>query len=553
MLAQLSIRNLLLFTTQDVTFAAGLNALTGETGAGKSMLLDALGLVLGERSDAGLIRAGEEQASVTATFDVTGHTALKAELNALGLEDADELIIRRTLSKDGKSKAFINDEAVSVTGLKRIGELLVARHGQHDQRGLLEVKEHRKVLDVFGGYEKLLTQLATHYHAWKAAEAALSKVEEDIEKALREEDYLRHMVKELAALAPVEGEETQLVEARQTGQQRKKLQGSFEQLRETLEGNQPIISRIAQAEKQAARLDLDEGAKTALLASLNNASRELDDALVQLDALTGGSELDESSLESMEDRLHALRGAARKYHTQVDGLEAVLKDAQHQLTTLSNQQAEREAASKRLKETRALYEAVAAEVFMKREAAGEKLCKAVEKELKALMMAATSIKVSQTELAENQWGEAGKHSVQFDVSTNKGQAFGALNKVASGGELSRLLLAMKVVLRETQEASSAIFDEIDAGTGGAVAEAIGLRLKQLSTHQQVMVVTHLPQVAAQAQHHLHIEKQTKAGNTITKVRTLSAADRQEELARMLSGATISDEARKAAQKLLQAS
>ncbi|MBN8542665.1 MAG: DNA repair protein RecN [Alphaproteobacteria bacterium] len=547
MLSQLSIRNLLLFTSQEVEFGTGLNTLTGETGAGKSMLLDALGLVLGERSDAALIRAGEDQASVTATFHVEENRLLKSVLDELGLNVEDELIIRRTISKDGKSKAFVNDEAVSVTGLKRIGELLVARHGQHDQRGLLEVKEHRKALDAFGGYEKLLTQLATHYHAWKAAEAALANVEAEIEKALREEEYLRHTVQELSALNPVEGEEAELADARQQAQQAKKLRESFDQLREMLEGGQPIVGRLVQAEKLAGRLGLE-----ALTTTLANASREVDEALVQLDKLSGG-DVDESALEAKEDRLFALRDAARKYHCQVDGLEAVLKTAQQQLTTLNNQQAERAAAAKRLKETRAAYDAAAAEIFDKRAAAGEKLCKAVEKELKALMMAATSIKVSQTELPEAQWGEAGKHTVQFDVSTNKGQAFGALNKVASGGELSRLLLAMKVVLRETQEASSAIFDEIDAGTGGAVAEAIGQRLKELSANQQVMVVTHLPQVAAQANHHLHIEKQTKAGSTVTKVKTLSRSDRAEELARMLSGATISDEARKAAKKLLQAS
>lgn len=547
MLTQLSIHNLLLFTSQDVEFGAGLNALTGETGAGKSMLLDALGLVLGERSDAALIRAGEEQASVTATFQMEEHVLLKAVLEELGLSIENELIIRRTITKDGKSKAFINDTPVSVAGLKRMGELLVARHGQHDQRGLLEVKEHRKTLDSFGGYTKLLTQLSTQYHAWKAAEAALATIEMEIDKALREEEYLRHMVTELSALNPVEGEETTLIDARQQIQQAKKLRENFDQLREMLEGGQPIIGRLVQAEKLASRLGLD-----ALITTLANASREVDEALIQLDKLSG-NDVDESALEAKEDRLFALRDAARKYHVNVDGLEAALKIAQQQLTTLNNQQAERAVAAKRLQEARAAYDAAAAEIYTKRLATGEKLCKAVEKELKALMMATTSIKVSQSELPEMQWGETGKHTVQFDVSTNKGQAFGALNKVASGGELSRLLLAMKVVLRETQQASTAIFDEIDAGTGGAVAEAIGLRLKQLSASQQVMVVTHLPQVAAQAEHHLHIEKQTKAGTTITKVKTLAAMERTEELARMLSGATITDEARKAAKKLLQAS
>ncbi|MFN8971582.1 MAG: DNA repair protein RecN, partial [Alphaproteobacteria bacterium] len=425
-------------------------------------------------------------------------------------------------------------------------ELLVARHGQHDQRGLLETREHRQLLDRFAGHAKPLAQLAQHYQAWQEAQVRVKALDAAIAEAIREEEFLTHMVQELTELAPEAGEEAKLTEARIQAQQAEKRRAGIEELRELMEGQEPLMNRLIRAEKLAERLAL-----APLGAALSETSRALDEALVALDKLAGeGAEL---SAEAMEDRLFALRDAARKYHVLPDGLAAALAEALEKLRTLNHQQEDRAEATRREAATRAEYLKAADSLSVARAVAAKKLVAAVEKELGALKMAATKLQVTQTELPEAQWGEAGRELVQFEVATNAGQAFGPLAKVASGGELSRLLLAMKVVLRETLAATTAIFDEIDSGTGGAVAEAIGLRLRQLSSHQQVLVVTHLPQVAALAAHHLVIEKQTKAGNTQTRVQTLTPAARKEELARMLSGATISAEARLAAEKLLQAS
>jgi DNA repair protein RecN (Recombination protein N) len=547
MLTQMTIQNLLLFTRAEIAFAPGLNALTGETGAGKSILLDALGLVLGERSDSGLIRSGEVQASVTAEFDIRAHAALKKFLAELELSTEDDtLILRRSLSRDGKSKAFLNDAPVSAAALKQVGALLIARHGQHDQRGLLEVREHRRLLDGFAGHTKPLAMLAETYRRWRKAEEALAQINAAIAEAKREEDYLRHMADELRSLAPKEGEEAALSEARSALQQAAKREAGIHELRAILEGDDAVMSRLMRAEKLADRLALGT-VKDALAAT----SSVLDAALVALDEV--GGEAHDLSPEAVEDRLFALRDAARKYHTPPDGLVEALRAAEAKLHTLNHQEEALRETQNICLEARAEYEKQAKALSMARAVAGKKLAAAVEKELKALKMAATQLRVMQTELNETQWGEAGTELVQFEVATNAGQEFGALGKVASGGELSRLLLAMKVVLRETQDAATAIFDEIDSGTGGAVAEAIGLRLRRLSEEQQVLVVTHLPQVAALADHHLVIEKTARGGQTETRVRGLTPPERKEELARMLSGATISDEARRQAEKLLQAS
>lgn len=547
MLTQMTIQNLLLFTRAEIAFAPGLNALTGETGAGKSILLDALGLVLGERSDSGLIRSGEAQASVTAEFDIRAHAGLKKLLAALELSAEDDtLILRRSLNRDGKSKAFLNDAPVSAAALKQVGALLIARHGQHDQRGLLEVREHRRLLDGFAGHTKPLAALAETYRRWRKAEEGLAQINAAIAEAKREEDYLRHMVDELRSLAPKEGEEAALSEARSALQQAAKREAGIRELRAILEGDDAIMSRLVRAEKLADRLAL--GAVKDTLAATSSA---LDAALVVLDEVD--MEAHTLSPEAVEDRLFALRDAARKYHTPPNGLVEALRAAEAKLHTLNHQEEALRETQNICHEARAEYEKQAKALSVARAAAGKKLAAAVEKELKALKMAATQLRVTQTELNETQWGEAGTELVQFEVATNAGQEFGALAKVASGGELSRLLLAMKVVLRETQDAATAIFDEIDSGTGGAVAEAIGLRLRRLSEEQQVLVVTHLPQVAALADHHLVIEKTARGGQTETLVRGLTPPERKEELARMLSGATISDEARRQAEKLLQAS
>jgi DNA repair protein RecN (Recombination protein N) len=547
MLTHLSIRNILLLKRCDIAFAAGLNVLTGETGAGKSILLDALGLVLGERSDAGLVRSGETQASVSAEFDIRANAAVGALVAELELEPADTLLLRRSLAADGKSRAFINDAPVSVTALKRFGELLVARHGQHDQRGLLDSKTHRDVLDAYAGHASLVMKTAETYTQWKQAVHALEALSARAEQAARDEAWLKQTVEELGALAPEPGEEVLLVAQRKTAADARQSLAGLEAALQLLTEADGAALQLRQAAKHLSKTSVLPPEVSEQLATAENIVEEVS---VAIERAMDAANLDPAALEAAEDRLHALRGAARKYNVVVALLPELLADAQTKMKTLTNLVAENAAASKALNEAENNYRAASAALFAAREKAADKMCKAVVKELKALMMASTQLRVVQSELPQQSWGADGMHQVSFEVATNTGMPFGALSKVASGGELSRLLLAMKVVLH-AGGATTSIFDEIDTGTGGAVAEAMGVRLKLLAKSTQVLVVTHAPQVAAQAQHHLFIRK--SGGKQVsTQVDVLDASARKEELARMLSGAIISDEARKAADKLIQA-
>lgn len=548
MLAHLSIRNILLLKTCDIHFTDGLNVLTGETGAGKSILLDALGLVLGERSDAGLVRAGEAQAVVSAEFTVGDHKALRVLLDELELDGGDTLLLRRSLNADGKSRAFVNDAPVSVSALKRIGELLVERHGQHDQRGLMDSKTHRALLDSAAGNAALLTKTAAAFAVWKDARAAYETLQQSVRGSAAEEEWLRMSVRELETLDPQEGEEEQLVEQRAKANEAKKSIQHLQEALERLLGGDGLALAIRQSVKSLSRAQGD--AVTAIVAALERAETELEEATVALEALVDAADLDPAALERAEDRLHALRAAARKYNVAVAVLPGLLAESRDKLSRLSNFDAEEKKLSAAVAQTRAEYTAAAEALSQARAKAAAGLIKAVTKELASLKMASTQLRVAQTKLPEQSWGEAGDEQVTFEVATNAGQSFGPLSKVASGGELSRLLLALKVILRG-KAGSAAIFDEIDTGTGGAVAEAIGQRLRKLAESTQVLVVTHLPQVAAQAAHHLFISK--SGGKQVeTTVVMLDKAERTEELARMMSGATISNEARKAATKLLQA-
>lgn len=550
MLAHLSIRNILLLKSCEIDFTAGLNVLTGETGAGKSILLDALGLVLGERSDASLVRSGETSASVTAEFFMPPKHAARALLAELELEADDLLILRRSLAADGKSRAFVNDAPVSVAALKRLGEALVERHGQHDQRGLLDAKTHRTALDAYAGNAALLKKTASTFAAWKQARQAYDDLQSRMRGSAGEEEWLRHSVAELEKLDAQEGEEERLVEARARANQVRQSIASLEQALQQIHAHGGLALALRQATRSLQKAPGDGETLTPIIAGLERAETELEEATIALEKLVQAAELDPAEFERAEDRLHALRAAARKYHVSVEGLPGLLVESQAKLKRLINFDAEQAAAQKTMDDARTLYDAADAVLAQARSKAAQGFGKAIVKELSGLKMANTQLRVNISELPEQSWGEAGKSQVMFEVATNAGQAFGPLSRVASGGELSRLLLALKVVLRG-DSAVTAIFDEIDTGTGGAVAEAIGQRLKKLAEATQVLVVTHLPQVAAHASHHLFI---AKAGSrqVETNVVPLSGQERTEELARMISGATISQEARQAASKLLEA-
>ncbi len=553
MLKQLSIRNIVLISACDIPFEDGLCVLTGETGAGKSILLDALGLALGERGDSGLLRDGEEQASVTAEFHLVPKSTTHGVLSDLGLEADDVLVIRRIIGADGKSRCFVNDQPVSVTGLKRIGETLVEVHGQHDQRGLLDMRTHLDLLDAYGRLEAQRAEVSMLYERWAEKRDALRRLRESIVESQREQDYLQHMCGELRTLAVEEGEEARLADQRATMMQSEKLADTIQDcLRElqhdvavdaALRTAQRILTRSSQAMSVPFQQAVD---------ALERAQLEVQEAVGHLEQIAQDSAYDPHKLESMEERLFAIKAAARKYNIAADDIPKLLHEVEDKLSTIDNQQQRIGEMESDMKTARDVYLSAAQSLSDARGAAAQRLQRALIKELGPLKMGRCRFRVVQEELGEDQWNARGTDAVRFEAATNVGQNYAPLHKIASGGELSRFMLALKVVLASLKSTPTLIFDEIDTGTGGAVADAIGARLALLSDSAQVLVVTHLPQVAARGTHHLYIEKSDSKKATNTTVTVLDVAARKEELARMLAGAEVTDEARGAASKLMEA-
>jgi DNA repair protein RecN (Recombination protein N) len=553
MLTELTIRNIVLIEECALSFSRGLCVLTGETGAGKSILLDALGLVLGQRSEARLVRRGKEQASVTAIFNITTNIQAKIILTELGIEASDELIIRRTLTPDGKTKCFLNDMVVGVTTLKAIGDTLIEVHGQHDGRGLLDPTTHREILDVYGENQLLCKTVEQNFTKWQQTADALAAMERNVAEAIREKDYLEHMQKELGALAAAPGEEETLANSRTLMMQSEKLAETLNDARSELATGKGVIGMINAAQRILTRSALGNDKRfDNVIDALERTLVELGEAENEIEALGRAAEYNPQKLEQMEERLFALRAAARKYNVTTAELPNLLQDVTGKLERLRDQQNHSADLQKNVCENKNTYQKSAESLSKARMKASKKLEEAVTGELDSLKMAATQFKVILSELPEERWSAYGIDSVQFQAATNKGSALAPLHKIASGGELSRFMLAMKVALAKVKSTPSIIFDEIDTGTGGAVADAIGKRLAALGATHQVLVVTHLPQVAARGTHHLRVMKQEKSGETFTEVETLSAKARKEELARMLAGAEVTPEARKAAEKLLQA-
>jgi DNA repair protein RecN (Recombination protein N) len=554
MLARLSIRDIVLIERLDIEFSRGLAVLTGETGAGKSILLDAFALALGGRGDAGLVRHGAGQGQVTAVFDVPkGHPAA-AIMSDNGLDDTGEMILRRVQLADGRTRAFINDQAISVQTLKAVGSALVEIHGQHDERALVDASTHRRLLDAFGGLEKDVAALEALWETRRTATSALEEHRAGMERAAREADYLRHASDELKKLAPKDGEETALAERRTTMMQGEKIATDLREAQEAIGGPHSPVSALSAAvrrlERRAANSPkLVEPAVRAIDAAIN----ALEEADQYLNAALAATDFDPAELERIEERLFALRAASRKYSTPVDRLAALaaqyasdvaLIDAgAEQLKKLETSAAE---ADKR-------YAAAAAKLSAARAKAATKLDKAVNAELPPLKLERASF-TTQLEADAASPGPQGIDHIEFWVQTNPGTRPGPLMKVASGGELSRFLLALKVVLADRGSAPTLVFDEIDTGVGGAVADAIGTRLARLAGKVQVMAVTHAPQVAARAGTHLLISKDAldKGKRVATRVNALAADHRREEIARMLAGAEITAEARAAAERLLKA-
>ena len=551
MLTALSIRDVVLIEALDLDFRAGLGVLTGETGAGKSILLDALGLALGARGDTALVRAGAEQASVTASFDPPADAmAALLDDNGFGYEAGEPLIIRRIVRRDGGSRAFVNDQPASAGLLRELASALVEIHGQHDDRGLLDSRGHRSLLDAFGGYDT--RTVAEAWQRWRAAEAMLATAREEQEDAARDREWLEHSIAELTALAPEPGEEAMLAERRAGMQRGEKIAGELQAIADLLEGSEGGLARLRQAARVLERVSDDHSALAEALAAVDRAIIEGAQAQDKVDEAAEALAFDPAQLEADETRLFDLRALARKHRVQPDDLAALTDELAVRLERISSGSAGIAELEKQVNAARTAYRTAAEALGEARYAAALRLDAAVAGELAPLKLDAARFRTVVEQLPEAQWSAAGQDRVAFEIATNPGAPFGPLARIASGGELSRFILALKVALAAEGGAATMIFDEIDRGVGGAVASAIGERLSRLAETAQVLVVTHSPQVAARGAQHLLIAKAHDGTVTRTGVRELDAAQRREEIARMLSGATITDEARAQAGRLLEA-
>jgi DNA repair protein RecN (Recombination protein N) len=552
MLARLSIRDIVLIDRLDIDFASGLSVLTGETGAGKSILLDAFALALGARGDASLVRQGAEQGQVTAMFELPPKHPARALLSDVAPDEP--VILRRVQFADGRTRAFINDQPVGVQALQAIGAALVEIHGQHDARALVDASAHRRLLDAYGRLEDEAAAIEKLWTARRDAEEAVAAHRAEVERAAREADWLRHAVDELGKLKPEAGEETALAERRTTMMQSEKIAGDLRDAHDAVAGAASPVPGLSAAVRRLER----RGAQAPVLVepavkSIDAALGALDEARAHLEEALRIADHDPQELERIEERLFALRAAGRKYNAPVDALNALAEKYAGDLA-LIDAGAERLAAlEKAAKAASAKYTADAAKLSAARKKAAEKLDKAVNGELKPLKLERAKFS-TQVESDAAAAGPNGIDRVEFWVQTNPGTRPGPLMKVASGGELARFLLALKVVLADRGSAPTLVFDEIDTGVGGAVADAIGVRLARLGGGVQVVTVTHAPQVAARAERHYLITKDAleKGKRVATRVTELTAARRREEIARMLAGAEITEEARAAAEKLIRA-
>lgn len=546
MLTALRIEDFVLIDRLSLEFENGLSALTGETGAGKSILLDALGLALGGRMEAGMIRAGAKQTSITAVFNVPEKHPVHHVLKDAGLPGEDSLVLRRVITEDGRSKAFINDQPVSIGLIKQAGGALAEIHGQFETQGLLDPQTHRAALDQFAG---LSDALRMQWHAWRQARQDLDALKEQALQARRDETYLRQSLEDLDALSPEAGEEQILSAKKERLAHREKivaaLAGAYDAL--TSE-NDPLAQ--AQRSLDKVRHLLNEGGQQAL-AALDRAQAETQESILLLQAASHALEEADESLEDIDERLNSLRVQARKHHCSADDLPALREDLRERLALIEHAGAHIDRQAREVEKARSAFVAAAEKISRQRHEAAKKLDALVAKELAPLKMEKARFMTAIEPLAEPDWNEHGIDHIRFLIASNPGAAPGPIAKIASGGELARFMLALKVVMAAKNSSQTLIFDEVDSGIGGATADAVGERLSKLAKTRQVLVVTHSPQVAAQADHHFTVRK---SGGKKVKTDVVSLHDktaRREEIARMLSGAEITAEARAAADRLLR--
>jgi DNA repair protein RecN (Recombination protein N) len=558
MLAALSIRDIVLIDKLDLQFGQGLSVLTGETGAGKSILLDAFSLAIGARGDASLVRRGAEQGQVTATFELASDHPVLAVLAENSIPAEDILILRRVQGFDGRSRAFINDTSVSVQLLRQVGQALVEIHGQHDERALIDPSGHRDLVDAFGGLLPDASHVAEAYEAWQEADAAHTRHESEIAATRANADYVAHALEELRTLNPEPGEEEALAARRQLMMNAEKIAGELNEALDALTGEGTAGARLASALRRIERQAVTGGAMlTQVAEALERVLAETNAARDKLEEALAATAFEPSDLERAEERLFALRALARKHRVQVDDLAGLVERLEAELAALDTSEGRAAELAKRAEAARKAYETAALSLSKARRAAAKRLDTEVAQELAPLKLekARFMTHIDTVDLAEG--GPSGIDRIAFWVATNPGTEPGPLMKVASGGELARFILALKVVLAARGSAPTLIFDEADSGVGGATAAAVGERLAGLAARVQVLAVTHAPQVAALAHGHMMIAKEAVRGpegeSMATRVAVLEGAHRREEIARMLAGQTITDEARAAAERLMSRS
>lgn len=553
MLKSLSIRNVVLIDKLDLDFQNGFSVLSGETGAGKSILLDSVGLLLGKRAEVGMIRSGCDKLSVCGSFEIADK---KGELAALCAEyDLDfehEIIIKRTLNQDGKGKIFFNDQPITQKLLKEIGSYLVEIHGQFDNQGLLNPATHLSVLDNYGAYPEKITVLKTAFAAYKKAKDNRVNAEAKIAQSKADEDNLRHWVDEFQKMQPRENEQEELEEKRRQMMNAEKILENLDAAYKAL--NQGgVQSALRQAQAAISRVNvLLNGKFDNIYSLLDTALVNADEAGEEIEAASNEVSLNQNELDAVEERLFALKALARKHNTTIEELPLVWQQMEESLLNLERGEDDIENLRKLEEAAYKDYVKKATEVSQARLAAALRLDGKIQAELPDLKMEKARFMTQISTKPENQWNENGRDDVCFMVSTNPNTPYGSISKIASGGELARFMLALKVNLAQTSQVETMIFDEVDTGIGGATAQAVGEKLAKLGEQVQVLVVTHSPQVAAQSKYHYKVEKTTVDNVTTTSLRELSAAEKTEEVARMLSGEHITDEARAAAKVLIGA-
>ncbi len=557
MLQRLLIRDIILVEKLDLEFSTGLSVLTGETGAGKSILFDALGLALGGRSESGLVRVGQEKGSVTAVFELSpGHAAVQI-LEQKGLSNNDDLLIlRRQITVDGRSRAFVNDEPVSISFLRLVGAAVTEIHGQHDDQGLMNPKGHQTLLDAFANHEKLTTHVRRMHQDWRAAQDQLQQHEKSMEQSLEEQDYDRHCLEELIELDPQDREEEMLADERALMMQSERIGTDISEIASSLQKDGGVDATLRGAMRCLERIKGPVETRLApVIEALHQANTGAEEAINHLAGLTSEIAQSPERIDAIEERLFAIRAIARKHRCQPGDLPKVKAELETRLGEGEDNQALRDKLQSAVGEARTLFEKAVKKLSDSRRKAAKKLERTVNSELPALKLKKARFRVALKGLPLEDWNGDGAEKLSFEVKTNPGVPFGSLIKIASGGELSRFILALKVALAGAGSPDTLVFDEIDRGLGGAVADAVGLRLAVLARTAQVMVVTHSPQVAARGNHHWYIQKTEEKVNgghqARIQVTRLDAPLRREEIARMLSGAKITDEARAAALTLLK--